>query len=172
PDVGTQSEDRERDEHYGFEGGDCGFDGVDDDVDDGWRWTGEWDAETASLPETPKRVLNWTCFAIGIVIKAAFTQEIKLLPVLDVDRTDSASPNFGTSKRNWLLGSNTLKFREIGEKKGEKKQVLTEDEKAARWDDLLEFSAKVGGTIHLHGGGDVTSLPSDQISISASELLS
>ncbi|TFK59531.1 hypothetical protein BDN72DRAFT_966041 [Pluteus cervinus] len=85
---------------------------------------------------------------------------------------DSASPNFGTSKRNWLLGSNTLKFREIGEKKGEKKQVLTEDEKAARWDDLLEFSAKVGGTIHLHGGGDVTSLPSDQISISASELLS
>ncbi|KAG5635179.1 hypothetical protein H0H81_012131 [Sphagnurus paluster] len=41
-----------------------------------------------------------------------------------------------------------MTFREMGTA-----EVLTEQEKAARWDDLLERSARAGGTLHLDMGG-------------------
>ncbi|TFK32137.1 hypothetical protein BDQ12DRAFT_692934 [Crucibulum laeve] len=55
-----------------------------------------------------------------------------------------------------------LKFREMGSRE-EKKQMLTEKEKADKWDDLLERSARAGGTLHLGGGTE--QLASDQISM-------
>ena len=43
-----------------------------------------------------------------------------------------------------------LKFREMGGGEGEKdRKMLAEKERADRWDDLLERSGRVGGTIHI-----------------------
>ena len=42
-------------------------------------------------------------------------------------------------------------------------KVLTEQEKADRWNDLLERSARAGGTLHLGVGGGEDGLPSDQL---------
>ncbi|KAG5643580.1 hypothetical protein DXG03_000633 [Asterophora parasitica] len=44
-----------------------------------------------------------------------------------------------------------MTFREIG--RNPAGAALSEQEKAARWDDLLERSAKAGGTLHLDMGG-------------------
>ncbi|KAJ7483620.1 hypothetical protein FB451DRAFT_1235163 [Mycena latifolia] len=52
-----------------------------------------------------------------------------------------------------------LTFRDMSEKAG---HALTEKEKAARWDDLLERSERAGGTIHL---GTSEELASDQVSV-------
>ncbi|KAJ6579113.1 hypothetical protein DFH09DRAFT_1147672 [Mycena vulgaris] len=61
-------------------------------------------------------------------------------------------------------------FRDMSEKAA---QALTEKEKAARWDDLLERSERAGGTIHL---GMSEQLASDQASVrystSSAQLLS
>ncbi|KAF8649372.1 hypothetical protein AX16_005814 [Volvariella volvacea WC 439] len=65
-------------------------------------------------------------------------------------------------------------FREMGSL-GNNRKTLTEKEKADRWDDLLERSDKAGGTLHfnlgLEEGESGLQLDSDQISVSASELL-
>jgi len=53
-----------------------------------------------------------------------------------------------------------LTFRELGS--GTERHALTEQEKADKWADLLERSARAGGTLHL-GGVD---LPSDQLRFS------
>jgi hypothetical protein len=57
-----------------------------------------------------------------------------------------------------------LKFREAGSGEGGEKdrKVLTEQEKADRWDDLLEKSDRAGGTIHIGNA----KLPSDSLRFS------
>lgn len=56
-------------------------------------------------------------------------------------------------------GNTTVVFRELDGARP--RQPLTEVEKAARWDDLLERSARAGGTLHLAGGARM--LPSDNM---------
>ncbi|KJA14165.1 hypothetical protein HYPSUDRAFT_80921 [Hypholoma sublateritium FD-334 SS-4] len=56
-------------------------------------------------------------------------------------------------------GDTTVVFRELDGARP--RQPLTEVEKAARWDDLLERSARAGGTLHLAGGARM--LPSDNM---------
>ncbi|CAA7269833.1 unnamed protein product [Cyclocybe aegerita] len=48
-------------------------------------------------------------------------------------------------------------FRELGSSDGAGRRALTEQEKAARWDDLLERSDRAGGTLHLGGEGRLAS---------------
>jgi hypothetical protein len=65
-------------------------------------------------------------------------------------------------------GSNTVgqfTFREIGSAQG---QALTSQEKEDKWDDLLERSARAGGTLHLGTGSSI--LPSDNIRFSSTTL--
>jgi hypothetical protein len=57
-----------------------------------------------------------------------------------------------------------MTFRELGS--SEEKQQLTEQEKADRWDDLLERSARAGGTLHLGAGGGEDGLRSDRLRFS------
>jgi len=47
-----------------------------------------------------------------------------------------------------------------------RRKPLTEREKAKRWDDLLERSARAGGTLHLDVNGGEDGLKSDQINFS------
>jgi len=58
-----------------------------------------------------------------------------------------------------------MTFRELG---GTQRQAWTSQEKEDKWDDLLEKSARAGGTLHLdtESGG----LPSDNIRFSSSTL--
>ncbi|KAI0255692.1 hypothetical protein BJV78DRAFT_1278950 [Lactifluus subvellereus] len=58
-----------------------------------------------------------------------------------------------------------LTFREAG---GSRRQAWTSQEKEDRWDDLLERSARAGGTLHLGAGG--ARLASDNIRFSTSTL--
>ena len=61
---------------------------------------------------------------------------------------DSSRENFRLSSS--IHSKSSLKFREMGSGEGGKdKKVLTEKEKADRWDDLLERSDRAGGTIHI-----------------------
>ena len=52
-------------------------------------------------------------------------------------------------------------FRELDDSAGPKKYALTEQEKADKWDDLMERSERAGGTLHLAGGARV--LASDKL---------
>ena len=52
-------------------------------------------------------------------------------------------------------------FRELDDSAGPRKYALTEEEKAEKWDDLMERSARAGGTLHLAAGAGV--LPSDRL---------
>ncbi|KAF9473369.1 hypothetical protein BDN70DRAFT_925201 [Pholiota conissans] len=67
-------------------------------------------------------------------------------------------------------GTATFTFRELdgGDDRdvdaAKPRRALTEREKAARWEDLLERSAKAGGTLHLAGGARV--LASDRLKFS------
>ena len=56
-------------------------------------------------------------------------------------------------------------FRELGSAQG---QALTSQEKEDKWDDLLERSARAGGTLHLGTGSSL--LPSDNIRFSSTTL--
>ncbi|KAF8886290.1 hypothetical protein BD779DRAFT_1530574 [Infundibulicybe gibba] len=57
-----------------------------------------------------------------------------------------------------------LTFREIGSPAD--KHALTEKEKADKWDDLLERSARAGGTLHLGAGAPEHGLQSDMLRFS------
>jgi hypothetical protein len=57
-----------------------------------------------------------------------------------------------------------VNWKEAGEQK-----VLTEQEKAERWDDLMERSARAGGTLHLGAGGGEDGLSSDMLRFEGSE---
>jgi hypothetical protein len=46
-------------------------------------------------------------------------------------------------------------FRELEDSAGPRKYALTEEEKAEKWDDLMERSARAGGTLHLAAGARV-----------------
>ena len=78
------------------------------------------------------------------------------------------SRNSGSSWEEVKLSSSVqsgspLKFREMGGEEVEKdRKVLTEKEKADRWDDLLERSDRAGGTIHIGN----TKLASDSLRFS------
>jgi hypothetical protein len=52
-------------------------------------------------------------------------------------------------------------FRELDDSAGPRKYALTEAEKAEKWDDLMERSARAGGTLHLAAGARV--LASDKL---------
>lgn len=55
------------------------------------------------------------------------------------------------------------RWKEMGE---DERRALTEQEKADRWDDLLERSARAGGTLHLGAGGGEDGLSSDLLQFS------
>jgi hypothetical protein len=57
-----------------------------------------------------------------------------------------------------------MTFREIDSREAKKRQMLTEKEKADRWNALLEKSDAAGGTLHFGGGDD--KLPSDELRFS------
>jgi len=65
------------------------------------------------------------------------------------------SQDSSSSRENLKLSSSIhsrspLRFREMGSgERGKDRKVLTEKEKADRWDDLLEKSERAGGTIHI-----------------------
>jgi len=65
------------------------------------------------------------------------------------------SQDSSSSRENLKLSSSIhsrspLRFREMGSgERGKDRKVLTEKEKADRWDDLLEKSDRAGGTIHI-----------------------
>lgn len=65
-----------------------------------------------------------------------------------------------------------MTFRELGPKGSGTNsssgggQALTEAEKAERWDDLLERSARAGGTLHLGGASGEDGLRSDMLRFS------
>ena len=52
-------------------------------------------------------------------------------------------------------------FRELDDSAGPKRYALTEQEKAEKWDDLMERSARAGGTLHL--AADARVLASDRL---------
>jgi hypothetical protein len=58
-----------------------------------------------------------------------------------------------------------ITFRELGSAQG---QALTSQEKEDKWDDLLERSARAGGTLHLGAGS--SRLASDNLRFSSSTL--
>ena len=66
-----------------------------------------------------------------------------------------SSQNSNSSRENLRSSSSIhsrspLRFREMGSEEGGKnRKVLTEKEKADKWDDLLEKSDRAGGTIHI-----------------------
>ena len=80
------------------------------------------------------------------------------------------SQDSGSSRENLKLSSSSLqprsplRFREMGSggEGGKDRKVLTEKEKADRWDDLLEKSDRAGGTIHIGN----TKLMSDSLRFS------
>jgi hypothetical protein len=55
------------------------------------------------------------------------------------------------------------RWKEMG---SNEQKALTEQEKADRWDDLLERSAKAGGTLHLGAAGGEDGLRSDRLRFS------
>ena len=76
---------------------------------------------------------------------------------------DSSSSRENHTPSSSIHSRSPLKFREMG--KGEEpkdRKVWTEQEKADRWDDLLEESDRVGGTIHIGN----PKLPSDSLRFS------
>lgn len=130
---------------------------------------------SSSSPSRPPRSRSKSgkAFGIGLAGGLSVSTNRSRKTSLDIHYKDQSSgprsPVLG------LLSSTKLTFRELVSSKvnDSTKRRLTEKEKVERWDDLLEMSNRApGGTIHLHGGDDFASLPSDQISISASELLS
>ena len=63
---------------------------------------------------------------------------------------DSESSRENLRPSSSIHSGSPLKFRELGSGEGGKdRKVLTEKEKADRWDDLLERSDRAGGTIHI-----------------------
>ena len=73
-------------------------------------------------------------------------------------------PAIGTRRRSNSVVSELLSpahWKEMGS--SSERKVLTEKEKAERWEDLLERSARAGGTLHLGAGGGEDGLKSDQL---------
>jgi len=73
--------------------------------------------------------------------------------------TLSASVLSLSTHRSGSPSSTMMKFRELNPDLG--RHVLTEQEKAAKWDDLLRKSDKAGGTLHI--GGFSGRLASDRL---------
>ena len=63
---------------------------------------------------------------------------------------DSCSSRENVTPSSSIHSRSPLKFRELGTgEEPKERKVWTEKEKAERWDDLLEESDRVGGTIHI-----------------------
>ena len=93
-----------------------------------------------------------------------------LAPVSSGQNRDSHGSD-STLRPPGSVGSNSgsvverFTFRELGSARGE---VLTSQEKEDKWDDLLERSARAGGTLHLGVGS--SRLASDNLRFSSSSL--
>lgn len=93
-----------------------------------------------------------------------------LAPVSSGQNRDSHGSD-STLRPPGSVGSNSgsvverITFRELGSAQG---QVLTSQEKEDKWDDLLERSARAGGTLHLGAGS--SRLASDNLRFSSSTL--
>ncbi|KAJ7735000.1 hypothetical protein B0H16DRAFT_134993 [Mycena metata] len=109
----------------------------------------------ASLSQTPSRRMS-----------SALDDRQRRHPPLDERQKTSSSTatSYASTARQKRMQQRSTslpraepKFRDMSEA-----QVLTEKEKADRWDDLLQRSDRAGGTIHL---GTSEQLPSDNVSL-------
>ena len=93
------------------------------------------------------------------------SQSKGMVEFVQISQDSSSSREDLKPSSSSIHSRSTLKFREMGEGEGSRNRgAWTEEEKAERWEDLLEKSDRAGGTIHI--GNANTKLLSDSLRFS------